>query len=104
MTQITPKVYSIDGVIHPDPRGKVFSYLFVEDQDNLTLIDPAFLSRLPMLEEYILDIGYDIKNVKRIILTHVHVDHAQAANQVKKTWRQDLFSLDRSRIFEPRHY
>lgn len=101
MTQITPKVYSIDGVIHPDPRGKVFPYLFVEDQDNLTLIDPAFLSQLPMLEEYILDIGYDIKNVKRIILTHVHVDHAQAANQVKKTWRQDLFSLDRSRIFEP---
>jgi len=50
----------------PDPRGKVFHYLFVEDQDNLTLIDPSFLSQLPILENYLLDIGYDIKNIKRI--------------------------------------
>ena len=71
MTHITPKVYSIEGMTHPDPRGKVFPYLFVEDQDDLTLIDPAFLSQLPILENYLLDIGYDIKNVKRIILTHV---------------------------------
>ena len=92
MTQITPKVYSIDGIVHPDPRGKVFPYLFVEDQDNLTLIDQAFLSQLPMIEEYILDIGYDIKNVKRIILTHVHVDHAQAANEVKRKSGAKIYS------------
>ncbi len=73
MTQITPRIYLIEGVTHPDPRGKVFPYLFVEDQDDLTLIDPSFLSRLPVLENYLLDTGYDIKNVKRIILTHVHV-------------------------------
>ena len=73
MTQITPNVHSIEGITHPDPRGKVFPYLFVEDQDDLTLIDPSFLSRLPVLENYLLDTGYDIKNVKRIILTHVHV-------------------------------
>jgi glyoxylase-like metal-dependent hydrolase (beta-lactamase superfamily II) len=81
MTQITPKVHSIEGITHPDPRGKVFPYLFVEDQDNLTLIDPSFLSQLPILENYLLDVGYDIKDVKRIILTHVHVDHSQAANE-----------------------
>jgi glyoxylase-like metal-dependent hydrolase (beta-lactamase superfamily II) len=84
MTQITSKVYSIEGITHPDPRGKVFPYLFVEDQDNLTLIDPSFLSQLPILENYLLDVGYDIKKVKRIILTHVHVDHSQAANEIKK--------------------
>lgn len=31
-----------------------------------------------------LNADYDIKNVKRIILTHVHVDHAQAAKQIKE--------------------
>jgi glyoxylase-like metal-dependent hydrolase (beta-lactamase superfamily II) len=92
MTQITPRIYSIEGVTHPDPRGKVFPYLFVEDQDDLTLIDPSFLSRLPVLENYLLDTGYDIKNVKRIILTHVHVDHAQDANEVKRKSGAKIYS------------
>jgi glyoxylase-like metal-dependent hydrolase (beta-lactamase superfamily II) len=92
MTQITPKVYSIEGITHPDPRGKVFPYLFVEDQDNLTLIDPSFLSRLPILENYLLDVGYDIKNVKRIILTHVHVDHSQAANEINSFLGQIVYT------------
>ncbi|VFJ14739.1 Putative metallo-hydrolase YflN (fragment) [Candidatus Nitrosocosmicus franklandus] len=58
--------------------------MFIEDEDNLTLIDPGFLAQIPVLEKYLQNIGYDIKNVKRIILTHVHVDHAQAANEVKR--------------------
>ena len=91
MTQITPKVYSIEGITHPDPRGKVFPYLFVEDQD-LILIDPSFLSQLPILENYLLDIGYDIKNIKRIILTYVHVDHSQAANEIKKRSGAKIYS------------
>jgi glyoxylase-like metal-dependent hydrolase (beta-lactamase superfamily II) len=92
MAQITPRVYSIEGVTHPDPRGKVFPYLFVEDPDDLTLIDPSFLSQIPILENYLLDIGYDIKNVKRIILTHVHVDHSQAANEVKRKSGAKIYS------------
>ena len=81
MVEITKKVHTIEGITHPDPRGKVFPYLFIEENRNdLTLIDPSFLSQLPILENYLLNAGYDIKNVKRIILTHVHVDHAQAAN------------------------
>jgi glyoxylase-like metal-dependent hydrolase (beta-lactamase superfamily II) len=92
MTQITPNVHSIEGITHPDPRGKVFPYLFVEDQDDLTLIDPSFLSQLPIIENYLLDIGYDIKHVKRIILTHVHVDHAQAANEVKRKSGAKIYS------------
>jgi len=92
MTQITPNVHSIEGITHSDPRGKVFPYLFVEDQDDLTLIDPSFLSQLPILGKYLLDIGYDIKNVKRIILTHVHMDHSQAANEVKRKSGAKIYS------------
>jgi glyoxylase-like metal-dependent hydrolase (beta-lactamase superfamily II) len=77
---------------HPNPRAKVFPYLFVEDQDDLTLIDPSFLSKLPVLEKYLLDEGYDIKNVKRIILTHVHMDHSQAANEVKRKSGAKIYS------------
>ena len=92
MTQITPRVYSIEGITHPDPRAKVFPYLFVEGQDDLTLIDPSFLSKLPVLEKYLLDEGYDIKSVKRIILTHVHMDHSQAANEVKRKSGAKIYS------------
>jgi glyoxylase-like metal-dependent hydrolase (beta-lactamase superfamily II) len=56
------------------------------------LIDPSFLSQLPILENYLLDVGYDIKNVKRIILTHVHVDHSQAANEIKKRSGAKIYS------------
>ena len=87
MAQITPRVYSIEGVTHPDPRGKVFPYLFVEDQDDLTLIDPSFLSQIPILENYLLDVGYDIKDIKRIILTH-----SQAANEIKKRSGAKIYS------------
>ena len=66
--------------------------MFVEDQNNLTLIDPSFLSQLPILESYLLDIGYDIKNVKRIILTHVHVDHSQAANEIRRRSGAKIYS------------
>ncbi|MDR4490342.1 MAG: MBL fold metallo-hydrolase [Candidatus Nitrosocosmicus sp.] len=92
MTEITKNVYSIEGMTHPDPRGKVFPYLFVEDKDNLTLIDPGFLSQLPMLEKYLQDVGYEIKNVKQIILTHVHVDHAQAAKEIKRRSGARIYS------------
>lgn len=99
MTQITPRVYSIEGITHPDPRAKVFPYLFVEVPDDLTLIDPSFLSKLPALEKYLLDEGYDIKSVKRIILTHVHMDHSQAANEVKRKSGAKIYSpLDRGKI------
>jgi len=40
----------------------------------------------------LLDVGYDIKNVKRIILTHVHVDHSQAANELKKRSGAKIYS------------
>jgi glyoxylase-like metal-dependent hydrolase (beta-lactamase superfamily II) len=40
----------------------------------------------------LLNAGYDIKNVKRIILTHVHVDHAQAAKQIKEKSGAKIYS------------
>ena len=92
MVEITKRVHTIDGFTHPFPGGKVVPYLFIENADDLTLIDPSFLPQLPILEDYILNAGYDIKKVKRIILTHLHIDHAQAANEIKKRTGAKIYS------------
>src|SRR5919198_3697885 len=95
MVEITKRVHLVDGFTHPSPGGKVFPYIFIEnadDDDYLTLIDPSFLPQLPILENYILNAGYDIANVKRIILTHLHIDHAQAANEIRKKTGAKIYS------------
>jgi len=96
MVEITKKAHSIEGFIHPSFSigGKVVPYLFIEniDEDDLTLIDPAFLPQLPILEDYIHNLGYYLKNIKRIILTHLHIDHAQAANEVRNRTGAKIYS------------
>jgi glyoxylase-like metal-dependent hydrolase (beta-lactamase superfamily II) len=85
MVEITKKAHSIDGFTHPFPGGKVVPYLFIEnvDDNDLTLLDPSFLPQLSILEDYIHNLGYNMNNIKRSILTHLHIDHAQAANEIR---------------------
>jgi glyoxylase-like metal-dependent hydrolase (beta-lactamase superfamily II) len=94
MVEITKKAHSIDGFTHPAPGGKVVPYLFIEnlEEDDLTLIDPSFLPQLPILEDYIHNLGYEMNNIKRIILTHLHIDHAQAANEIRNRIGAKIYS------------
>src|SRR5918996_2743670 len=71
---------------------KLFLICLSKIADDLTLIDPSFLPQLPILEDYLLNAGYDIKNVKRIILTHLHIDHAQSANEIRKRTSAKIYS------------
>ena len=68
-------------------------YIFVEDgPQDLTLIDSCFRSELPKLVTRIQDEGFDIRNEKRLILTHTHVDHVQSANEIKSITGAKVFS------------
>jgi glyoxylase-like metal-dependent hydrolase (beta-lactamase superfamily II) len=92
MVEITKVVHTIDGFTHPFPGGKVVPYMFIENADDLTLIDPSFLPQLPILENYVLNAGFNMMNVRRIILTHLHIDHAQAANEIRKRTGAKIYS------------
>jgi glyoxylase-like metal-dependent hydrolase (beta-lactamase superfamily II) len=48
------------------------------------ILEFPFLPQLPILENYIHDAGYEMINIKRIILTHLHIEHTQAANEIRK--------------------
>lgn len=108
-------MHSIDGLDHPLPGLGIVPYLIEEQSDDLTLIDTRFTSELPKLKSYIANAGYEMEKIKRIILTHVHPDHTEAANKIKKltggryspiglkhhTWRkiQNIKDLQLTRCF-----
>jgi glyoxylase-like metal-dependent hydrolase (beta-lactamase superfamily II) len=95
MVEITSGVHSIDGLDHPIPGVGIVPYLVEEEQqqpDDLTLIDTCYISELPKLETYISNIGYKMKNIRRIILTHIHPDHTEAANEVRKRTGAKIYS------------
>lgn len=83
MTKISKNIYSIDGLEILFPGHSVIPYLLEEGYNDLTLIDTCYIRELPKLESYLKSIGYKMSDIKRIILTHAHADHAQAANEIK---------------------
>jgi glyoxylase-like metal-dependent hydrolase (beta-lactamase superfamily II) len=92
MTKIISDVHLIENLDHPFPGLRIAPYLLEEGPNDLTLIDTCFLSELPKLKSYIINAGYGFENIKRIILTHVHIDHIQAANELKRLSGAKLYS------------
>lgn len=90
MTEIKHGVHLIEGLTHPFPDVGMFSYIFEEAPHDLTLIDTCFSADLPMLEEYLHHCGYEISDIKRIVITHIHSDHTQAANEIRRRSGEDL--------------
>ena len=90
MVEITRGVHSIDDLGYPVPSVGFVSYIVEEKENDLTLIDTCFRSELPKLEDYIKNSGYELKQIRRIILTHVHIDHIQATNELRKKAADDV--------------
>ena len=90
MVEITKGVHSIDDLGYPVPGVGFVSYIVKEKENDLTLIDTCFRSELPKLEDYIRNAGYELKQIRRIILTHVHPDHIQATNELRKKVADDV--------------
>ncbi len=50
--------------------------------DGLALVDVGPTSTLPALEAGLRTLGYDLADVRHLLLTHVHLDHAGAAGLI----------------------
>ena len=71
------RVHTIDLKFQNVP-GVIAAYL-VESGGELALIETGPGSTLPALHAGIIDAGYSLEAVKKVFVTHVHLDHAGAA-------------------------
>ncbi len=58
--------------------SRVVGTAVLEGPSGLTLIDPGPTSCLPALESGLADLGHRLDDVKTLLLTHIHLDHAGA--------------------------
>jgi glyoxylase-like metal-dependent hydrolase (beta-lactamase superfamily II) len=84
MPKITHNIHAIDGLNILFPGHRVVPYILEEGPHDLTLIDTCYIEELPKLVSYLNNNGYKMQDIRRIVLTHLHSDHAQAVNEIKK--------------------
>jgi glyoxylase-like metal-dependent hydrolase (beta-lactamase superfamily II) len=60
----------------------VIATALLKGPDGVTLIDPGPTSCLPALEAGLRDRGLALRDVRTLLLTHIHLDHAGAAGTI----------------------
>jgi glyoxylase-like metal-dependent hydrolase (beta-lactamase superfamily II) len=75
MKQIAPAVWTFSGLL----VGRVYA---IEDADGLTLVDSGLESAPDKIMRQLRAAGHQPAAVKRILLTHAHVDHASGLREL----------------------
>ena len=61
---------------------RVIATAVMQGADGVTLIDPGPTSCLPALESGLRDRGLTLRDVRSLLLTHIHLDHAGATGTI----------------------
>jgi hydroxyacylglutathione hydrolase len=83
MTQITEGVYFIKGIDEFIPDSHTYVVGKPSSQD-LSLIDPGLMGKGSYKIQSVKDMGIDPKAIKRIIMTHTHLDHIGCLHEIKE--------------------
>jgi glyoxylase-like metal-dependent hydrolase (beta-lactamase superfamily II) len=81
--QITPNFHRIGGFVN--------QYLIINGKD-LTLIDAGLSSNAKKVLNYLIANGFDLKQVKRILVTHSDSDHYGAVNKVREATGAEVWT------------
>ncbi|MCX8175647.1 MAG: MBL fold metallo-hydrolase [Candidatus Bathyarchaeota archaeon] len=78
-----------------NPLRYLNSYLIVDDDDNL-LIDTGIFSEKAFnsLRSELGKVGFNVKNIKKVLLTHFHADHVGLAGVVKVESNAEIMMSD----------
>ena len=68
--------------LHFRGSPRVIATPVLSGRDGVTLIDPGPTSCLPALEAGLRDRGLSLRDVRTLLLTHIHLDHAGAAGTI----------------------
>ena len=68
--------------LHFRGSPRVIAAALVNGPGGLTLIDPGPTSCLPRLEAGLRDRGLTLRDVRTLLLTHIHLDHAGASGTI----------------------
>ena len=63
-------------------RPRIIASALLVGPDGVTIVDPGPTSCLPVLEEGLRDRGLTLRDVRALLLTHIHLDHAGAAGTI----------------------
>ncbi|MDH4065301.1 MAG: MBL fold metallo-hydrolase [Acidobacteriota bacterium] len=63
-------------------RERVIAAAVLRGADGLVLVDPGPSSCLPALEAGLARLGGNVRDVRQILLTHIHLDHAGATGSI----------------------
>jgi glyoxylase-like metal-dependent hydrolase (beta-lactamase superfamily II) len=91
--EILPGVHLVDNVIMPGPGGNMsLNVGLVVDGGTVTVIDAGPPGSENTICEYIRQIGCSLSQVRRIIVTHHHVDHTGGLNGLVNLTGADVWA------------
>ena len=70
------------GIYHFDTGP--FNWYIIEEEGRLTLVDAGFPGNFSVFIKGIKSLGFDLKDLEAIILTHAHADHIGFAEKLRK--------------------
>lgn len=90
--KMAPGVYYISG------NNWVASYL-IDTGDGLILIDTGMHETAYLLLENIRQLGYDYHDIKKILLSHAHIDHIGGARTLQELTGADIYLGERDLMY-----
>ena len=78
--------------LHHVGRPRIIGVSVLDLDDGIALVDPGPEARLPALRAGLAAMGRSLGDVRAVLLTHIHLDHATAAGAiVRDVPRADVF-------------
>src|SRR5437763_3633278 len=70
------------------------SFLITSDQGHI-LINPDFDDSVPLIQKSVEQLGFKFQDIKILLISHAHGDHAAGAARVKELTGAQLMVMDR---------
>jgi glyoxylase-like metal-dependent hydrolase (beta-lactamase superfamily II) len=80
MQAVTPDVGYVD--LHFQGAPRLIATAVIETSDGVLLVDPGPTTALGMLRDGLRGAGLSLDDVRALLLTHIHLDHAGATGRI----------------------